>query len=540
MKYFTLLLAMVIFSCSYIDESSMAERSITYWDIENDIIILSADSLQGRAPFTIGEEKTLRYLIGRMQEIGLQPAFNGDFLQAVPLVGITSKPSNEIVVKAPKGNLKMRSGEDFTFWNPSLIKSLKISNCELIFAGYGINAPEWNWNDFGEMDINGKTIVVLVNDPGFHTGNDSLFKGRSMTYYGRWRYKLEEAERQGARGCIIVHEDEASGYPWAVVNRNVCQPDFFLDNEDIAHRKCIANGWLTQKAAVQLFASCKMDYEEMKRLASEPGFKAIPMGAEYSITIENSWKQSVSYNIGGIIKGSQRSDEVIVYTAHWDHLGIGIPIDGDSIYNGASDNAAAVAWMLSIAQAFKSLKNPPERTILFLSPTAEESGLLGSQYYVNNPVFDHRKTVACFNSDVIMFLGAFKDVTVTGLGHSELDNMLEKEAAKQGRYLCNDPNPENGMFYRSDQLPFLKAGIPSLFAKGYSDQVDLGKEKTLRVVEEYWKNTYHKPSDEYKSEEHNLQGLVDDTKLFFRLGYNLANSSYFPKWNLESEFYTER
>jgi Zn-dependent M28 family amino/carboxypeptidase len=496
--------------------------------------------MEGRAPFTIGEERTLNYLVGRMQEIGLEPAFNGDYLQPVPLVGITSKPSNEIMIKTPNGSLKMVSGDNFTFWNPSLIKSLKISNSELIFAGYGINAPEWDWNDFIEMDLNDKTIVVLVNDPGFHTGNDSLFNGRSMSYYGRWRYKLEEAERQGAKGCIIIHEDEAAGYPWAVVNRNVYQPDFFLDNEDITHKKCIVNGWLTKESAIQLFASCKMDYEEMKRLASERGFKAISMEANYSITIENNWEKSVSYNVGGFIKGSQRSDEVIVYTAHWDHLGIGSPVNGDSIYNGASDNAAAVAWMLSIAQAFKSLKNPPGRSVLFLSPTAEEAGMLGSQHYVNNPIFTHRKTAACFNNDVIMFLGAFKDVTITGLGHSELDNMLEKEAVELGRYICNDPNPENGMFYRSDQLPFLKAGIPSLFAKGYSDQVFMGKQETQRVVDEYWKNTYHKPSDEYIPEEHNLQGLVDDTKLFFRLGYNLANSSYFPKWNLESEFYSER
>lgn len=540
MKQYYWLAIVFLFSCVNQLSIDDAEKLISYDKIASDILVLASDSLAGRAPFTPGEEKTLRFLKNRMQLIGLEPAFNGDYFQEVPLVEITSKSPNEIFVKSKKGRFLLKIGSGSTFWSPSLSNNINIENSELIFAGFGINAPEWNWNDFKNIDLAGKTIIVLVNDPGFHSANSSLFNGKSMTYYGRWRYKFEEAEKQGAAGCIIIHEDEAAGYPWSVVDGRSSRSDFYLDNENINNNTCRLNGWISKENAIELFAFCGLDYEKMKLLACTPGFKPMPMAAKYSITIENQWTKFTSFNVGGIIRGTEAPNEAIVYTAHWDHLGIGAKINGDSIYNGASDNAAAVAWMLSIAEAFKSLGSAPKRSILFLSPTTEEAGMLGSQYYVENPVFSIEKTVACFNSDVIMFLGSFKDVTVTGLGHSELDVLLEKEAAKQGRYICNDPNPENGMFYRSDQLPFLKAGVPSLFAKGYSHQVEMGREKTLLAVEEYWRTTYHKPSDEYLPNVHKLDGLVDDTKLFFRLGYTISNSTHFPKWNKESEFFVER
>jgi Zn-dependent M28 family amino/carboxypeptidase len=282
-----------------------------------------------------------------------------------------------------------------------------------------------------------------------------------------------------------------------------------------------------------------MNYENMKHLASQHGFKPVEMNASYSITLSNTWKKSTSRNVAGFIKGSKYPEESVVYTAHWDHLGIGKAINGDSIYNGASDNAAAMAWMLAIAEAFKATKQEPERSVVFFAPTAEEAGMLGSEYYVANSPFPIQKTIACFNNDVILMIGKFKDVTVTGLGHSNLDSLLSIEAKKQERYICNDPNPENGMFFRSDQLPFLMAGVPSLFAKGYSHQVDLGKEKTIELIEDYWKNTYHKPSDHFNSEVHNLDGLADDAKLFFMLGNKLANSKEKPKWYRESEFFVE-
>lgn len=537
MKYFVLILLLGLCACS--NESNL-DKLIDAKQIERDILVLASDSLQGRAPLTIGEKRTLHYLQDRMRSIGLEPAFEGSYLQEVPLAEITSVAPDNIAIVKGNEKLNLEQGNDFTLWSPTLCEKFSLNASELVFAGFGIDAPELDWNDFEGIDLEGKTIVVLVNDPGFHTGNRNLFNGRAMTFYGRWPYKFDAANKHGAAGCIIVHEDMAAGYPWSVVDRSGNNTEYYLNNEALTSNVCGANGWITREAASNLFEFCGLNYEEMKRKATVPGFKPIPMGAKFSATICNTWIESSSYNVGGVIKGSERPEEALVYTAHWDHLGIGVSVDGDSIYNGASDNAAAIAWMLAIADGFKKMDSPPERSILFLSPTAEEAGLIGSQHYVNNPVFEHSKTAACFNSDVIMFLGRFKDVTVTGLGHSELDEYLAEEAAKQGRYIAEDPNPENGMFFRSDQLPFLRVGVPALFAKGYTHQEEMGEEKTLKAVEKYWRVTYHKPSDHYIPEEHSLEGLVEDTKLFFRLGHKLANESYFPKWSKTSEFYVER
>jgi Zn-dependent M28 family amino/carboxypeptidase len=306
------------------------------------------------------------------------------------------------------------------------------------------------------------------------------------------------------------------------------------------NRSCKIQGWITLQAAEKLFRQCGMDYQEQKQMATKPNFRPIEMNARYSITLSNTWRKSVSRNVAGYFEGKTFPSEVLVYTAHWDHLGVGIPVDGDSIYNGASDNAAAMAWMLSIAEAFKASGEATDRSVLFLSPTAEEAGMLGSEYFVANSPFLTRNMVACFNNDVILMIGKFKDVTITGMGHSTLDSLLTNEAKMQGRYICNDPNPENGMFFRSDQLPFLKAGVPSLFAKGYSHQLELGREKTQDIIADYWKSTYHKPSDQFNPEIHNLEGLADDAKLFYSLGFSLANSQEWPKWRKDSEFFVER
>ncbi len=516
------------------------QGTFTIAGLEKDIMVLASDSLEGRAPFSRGEAKTLAYLQFRMEQIGLKPAFNGSYLQEVPLAEITSFLPESILFKAKSKKYTVEVGADISCWSPMLQQDVTINNSELVFVGFGINAPELEWNDFEGIDLKGKTVVVLVNDPGFLTQDSTLFNGNAMTFYGRWPYKYLEANLQGAEGCIIVHEDKAAGYPWAIVNRDAVNSNFFLNNKALANQVTKFNGWITENAAIDLFSICGLNYEQLKIKACEKGFKPIPMGITYSVDIKNTWTLSNSYNVGGVIEGSKRPEEALVYEGHWDHLGIGSKVDGDSIYNGASDNAAAIAWMFSIAEAFKASGEKPERSILFFSPTAEESGMLGSHHYIDNPVFAHENTVACFNSDVIMFLGKFKDVTVTGLGHSELDDYLKQEAQKQGRYVCSDPNPENGMFFRSDQLPFLRAGIPSLFAKGYSHQVDLGREETLRIVDEYWHTTYHKPADQYNPNIHNLEGLLEDAILFYNLGKRIANETYFPKWSKNSEFFVER
>ncbi|MCB8963425.1 MAG: M28 family peptidase [Bacteroidales bacterium] len=527
-----------LFACQ--SNINKALKSVNNDDLAKDIATLAADSMLGRAPFTIGEKRTLAYLQSRMVDLGLKPAFGESYTQDVPMISITSKVPSTIKVNFASKAFVLKADDDYCAWSPTTSTTINIDNTNLIFAGFGITAPEYGWNDFDSIDVKGKIIVVLVNDPGFYTGDTALFKGNTMTYYGRWRYKFEEAERQGAIGCLIVHEDAPAGYPWAVAGNKNNTPQLYLDTPDLGSKQCLVNGWITYNAAIELFKSGGLDYETLKKQSTQKGFKAFNLNAKMSMNIENTYTKSASKNIAGMIKGTEKPDEVIVYSAHWDHLGVGRVVNGDSIYNGASDNAAAIAWMFSIAKAFKSTGVEPKRSVLFFSPTAEESGLYGSAYFVANPPIDINKTIACINNDVILFIGKFKDVTVTGLGHSSLDELLAEEATKFNRYIAPDPNPENGMFFRSDQLPFLKAGVPSMFAKGYSDQMELGKEKTQERIDSYWKNIYHKPQDEFVPERDNLDGLAEDVKLFFCFGNRLANENIYPQWKNSSEFYKER
>lgn len=517
-----------------------ASEIITSQSIGSDIAVLASDSLQGRGPCTPSEAKTLSFLQLRMKELGLEPAFNGSYLQRVPLVKITTMPVGNMEIGTRSGVVNLVNSDDFTVWSPLLKKDIELSKVPMVFVGFGVKAPEFGWDDYSSVDVKGKVVVVLVNDPGFYIKDTSLFKGNEMTYYGRWRYKFEEAERQGALACIIVHEEDGAGYPWSVVQRRSSGSDYFIDEPGMDKLLCKVQGWITADVARKLFTLSGLSYDGLKVDACKRGFKAVPMSLNLTQKLENSWEKCESYNVAGFIRGSEKPNEALVYAGHWDHLGIGTAVAGDSIYNGASDNAAAVAGMFSVANAFNQMKQAPKRSVLFFVPTCEESGMLGSSYYVSHPAFPMDSTVACINSDVILFLGKFKDVTVTGLGHSQLDDLLREEAAKQDRYVCADPNPENGMFFRSDQLPFLKAGVPSLFAKGYTHQAELGKEKTLEKIADYWKNTYHKPSDQFDPSRDNLDGWVEDSKLFFMLGYRIANGDSLPRWNENSEFFRDR
>lgn len=534
-RSFFLLWAITLAACK--SSLTTSVELITYKGLEDDIVALSADSMLGRAPFTLGETRAVTYIEKRMKEIGLEPAFGNSYFQDVPMVSITTHLPTRVGINLSKGELPLKVDEDICLWSPTTRAKVDINNAPLLFLGFGINAPEYSWNDFNGVDVNGKVIVVLVNDPGYYLLDSTLFTGFSMTYYGRWRYKFEEAERQGALGCIIVHEDGPAGYPWAVAGSKSNSPILYIDSKALDNPACVLNGWITHQAAVSLFAKCGYDYEQLKKLATTRDFKPITLNATVSVNMRNGVERSVSKNVAGFIKGEEKPDEFIVYTAHWDHLGIGRSVNGDSIYNGASDNAAAVAWMLNIANAFSKSQNKPKRSVVFLSPTAEESGLFGSEYFVQNCPFDISKGIACMNYDVVLFIGKFKDVTVTGYGHSNLDSLLQQVAQRHGRYVALDPNPENGMFYRSDQLPFLKAGVPALFAKGYTHQVDLGKDKTLELVKNYWQNIYHKPCDEFKPQQDRLDGLVEDVILFYEVGEQLANNNIYPQWHKTSEFY---
>lgn len=534
-KLFSLLTALsALLACNSCSKPDVS--AIKHSDIEHDIMALSADSMLGRAPFTIGEERATAYIKNRMQEIGLEPAFGDSYFQDVPMVSITTLLPKRVDVNLKKGKFSFRVDDDICLWSPTTREKVEITNAPILFLGFGINAPEYDWNDFRDTDVKGKIIVVLVNDPGYYLLDSSLFTGYAMTYYGRWRYKFEEAERQGALGCIIIHEDGPAGYPWAVAGSKSNSPILYIDSKNLDGPACLLNGWITHSAAKEFIEACGYNYDELKKQATSRDFKPIDLKATLSIKLQNTAERSVSKNIAGFIEGVEKPEEFIVYTAHWDHLGVGRPVNGDSIYNGASDNAAAVAWMLSIANAFKQSNSKPKRSVVFLSPTAEESGLFGSEYFVQNCPFDISKALACLNYDVVLFIGKFNDVTVTGYGHSNLDSLLQVVAQSHGRYITLDPNPENGMFYRSDQLPFLKAGVPAIFAKGYTHQAELGKEKTLDLIKSYWQNVYHKPFDEYDPQRDKLDGLVDDAILFYEVGVHLTSGGFYPKWNKTSEF----
>lgn len=537
MKIYLPFLLFALLACK--NNQSSTDKQLTD-DLATDISVLASDSLQGRAPCSIGEKRTLSYLEKRMKEIGLEPAFEGSFLQEVPLVKITSNVPDIITFKTPKGSLNMKGRDDISVWSPVSKDEVSFTNTELVFAGFGINAPEQQWNDFAGVDVEGKIIVVIVNDPGFYTGDSTLFKGETMTYYGRWRYKFEEAERQGAAGCLVIHQEKTAGYPWAIVSHHHNNAEYYLMDEKLTTAKCKLQGWITTDVAQELFKENGLELGEMIKEASTRGFKARPLKTTLSLKVQNSFEHCTSHNVAGIIRGSSEKNEAIVYTGHWDHLGIGTVVNGDSIYNGASDNASAMAWMLAIAKEFKKQKEPCKRSVIFLAPTAEESGLFGSEWYVQHPAIPIKNTVACLNSDVYLFLGHFNDVTVTGLGQSGLDEILTAEAKKQGRYIASDPNPENGMLFRSDQLSFMKVGVPALFAKGYIDQKELGKEKTAEKIKSYWQTIYHKPSDEFNPQKDHLEGIADDVQLFYNVGVSIANSATMPEWKKGSEFFVER
>ena len=538
MRY-AILVVLVIFilSCS-IGLKPSGEDAILYKNIEKHIATLSSDRFAGRMPTTESEKLTVDYIAGQMKEIGLEPASNGSYFQEVPILAVNSRISNTLDFETPKGPIKLQKIVDYVSFSRRVENELSLDQSELVFAGFGITAPEYNRDDFQGMDLTGKTILVFVNDPGYGT-SESYFKGNTMTYYGRWTYKFEEAARRGAKGCIIIHETGQAGYPWNVVRNNGETTKLYLKPENGYKDRCAFEGWISKTAAEQLFSACGMSFEQAKKMALAKDFKPQLLPVKVSGKIFNQFETKTSVNVCGLIRGSKYPDEVVVYTAHWDHLGIGTKVNGDSIYNGATDNASAVAWMLEMARAFKSAK-PLERSLLFLSVTCEESGLLGSGYYAEHPFIPMNKTVAVINTDVLLFLGKFKDVMLTGSGQSELDSWVEKEAVKQGRYLAPDPNPENGMFFRSDQFPFVKQGVPAIYAKGYVDAEKYGKEKTLEIVNRYWKETYHTPSDEYRPERDDLNGVLEDAKLLYHVGSDLANSRAWPVWNKDSEFRTIR
>ncbi|WP_422006998.1 M28 family metallopeptidase [Roseivirga pacifica] len=541
MKKLSALLFLSVFglmlSCGSQPEEAAVAVNMDTLTIHRHLSVLASDDFMGRKPFTEGEEKTIHYLESELKRVGVAPGNGDSYFQDVPLVEITGIQSPEMVVKGANGSMSFSTPNDVVVYTERVEEQVEIKDSELVYAGYGIVAPEYGWNDYEGLDVKGKTVVVLVNDPGFGSGDSTLFKGDEMTYYGRWTYKYEEAARQGAAGVLIVHETVPAGYPWLVVESSWTGAKLNLDAENAPY-KCAIQGWITRNTAVALFKEAGIkDYSDMARSAD---FKPVPMGMTASVGVTNTIKKDMSRNVVGMVKGSTRPDEYIIYSAHWDHLGVGEPIDGDSIYNGAHDNATGTVGLMAIAEEFAKPENKPERSVVFLFVTAEEQGLLGSAYYAQNPVFPPNQTVANINMDGLPAYGEMKDLTITGYGQSELDKYAEREATKQGRYIIPDPDPGKGYFFRSDHFSFAKVGIPALYASGSYESMEHGVEFTEQKTQEYLAVKYHQPQDNYEPEEWDLKGIVQDATLLFRVGYRLANESYWPQWSEGSEFKAKR
>ena len=498
---------------------------------------LSSDDFQGRKPFTKGETKTIAFLQEEFKKIGLEPGNGNSYLQDVPMVDILSHPDPTMEVKSNKGNIQLKGGEEYSIATPLTDSLIALNNTPVVFAGYGVVAPEYNWNDYAGLDVKGKIVMVLVNDPGFNNNDTTLFKGKTMTYYGRWTYKYEEAIRQGAKGCLVIHSTAAASYPFSVAANGWNNSALRLDNK--GEKLLDVQGWITTEAAKKVLVAGGQDSSILAK-ADIRGFKGVALNATLSTNIHAKATFNKSHNVIGKITGTKYPNEYIIFTAHWDHLGIGKPDkNGDSIYNGALDNASGTAGLLEFAQAWKDQKTPPERTIIFLAVTGEEQGLLGSAYYAKNPIYPVSKTVANINVDVLNNYGKTKDIVIVGQGQSDMEDLLTEEAQKRGRYITYDPTPEAGHYFRSDHFSFAKVGVPAL-AQGQGIDVEgKGKEYGKKMEAQYTDLHYHQPSDQYETS-WNLSGAIEDLKLLFLIGKRLGYSHSFPGWKAGSEFKAER
>jgi Zn-dependent M28 family amino/carboxypeptidase len=471
---------------------------------------LSLDSYEGRAPGSAGETKTVAYLIDRFKKAGLEPGNGTSWTQDVPLVEILAKNVSALSIADKTGKaMSFAYGSEFVVGSYRETPKTEVKASEMVFVGHGIVAPEKGWNDYAGVDVKGKTVVVMVNDPDFdNAGLDGPFGGKAMTYYGRWTYKYEEAARQGAAAVLIIHDDAPAAYGWNVVNSSWTGPQFLAQSKDGGKSQTLANGWIQKSVAKEIFTAAGQDLDKQMAAAKQKGFKAAPLGLTASMSFDNEISRKNSKNVIGVIKGAKRPDEYVLYTAHWDHLGICTPVDGDSICN---------------------------RSVVFLAVTAEESGLLGSKYYAENPIFPLGKTVGGVNMDAFSMAGPAKNLTVIGKGKSQLDAYLDAAAKAEGRTPEMEPTPEKGFYYRSDHFSFAKLGVPMVYFEGGDDLVTGGKEAAKKIAEDYEKNAYHSPKDEY-NEAWDWSGVMADLRLYYRVGRMLAMTDAWPNWNEGDEF----
>lgn len=539
--------AVVMMSCSRGQNLKPALQSINADSLMSEIKTLSSDEFEGRKPGTPGEEKTIGYMQDQFHRMGLKPGNpDGSFVQNVPLAGITSKSEANISVAGKK--LELINKKDFVSFSEHNVPQVEVKNSDIVFVGYGVVAPEYDWNDYKDVDVKGKTILMLVNDPAVPDPNnpaqldEKVFKGKAMTYYGRWTYKYEIASAKGAAAAIIIHETGPAGYPFEVVADSWGGENFGLQREDKNASRVPVEAWITYDKANQLFSMAGLDLARLKKAAVSRDFKPVALqGALASFKIDNTLRNTDSHNVIALLEGSDPSlkNQYVIYTAHWDHLGRDPDLKGDQIFNGARDNASGSAGLLEIARAYTKLSPAPKRSILFLSVTAEEQGLLGSEYYAENPLYPLKNTLADINMDELNIWGKTKDITIIGLGNSTLDDIAAKVLQSHDRTVRPDPAPENGGFYRSDHFSFAKQGLPSLNPESGVDYIgkpaDYGKK-----AEEAWNaNNYHKPSDQVTAD-WDLSGAVEDLRVFFEIGDNIAAGDTFPAWNPGTEFAAKR
>lgn len=539
--FISLLLCTALFgmnSCSKQPETVITPNSnflsvydnINSNDIKQYIKTIASDEFEGRLPTTPGEKRTLDYLVGELSRLGLKPGNDDSYLQAVELVEMTADPNMILSI----GDNQFVYKQDMVASTKRELSQVELKDSELVFVGYGVNAPEYDWNDYEGIDVKGKTVVILVNDPGFENPTGDKFQGKSMTYYGRWTYKYEEASRQGAAAAIIVHETAPASYGWTVVANSWSGPQYGLVSSNGNADRVAVEGWLTLEAAQKVFTDSGLNFAEQKALAmAGPYHNALPLKA--NVTVKSSIKKSTSYNVFATIPGAETPKEHIIYSAHWDHLGKDSSLADDQIYNGARDNGTGVAANLAIAKAYAELNVKPKRSISFLFVTAEEQGLLGSQYYAEHPLIPLKQTVANINMDAMSVLGQTKDVAVIGMGKSELENYLGKAAQRQNRILVQEGRPEAGSYFRSDHFSFAKQGVPALYAKGGNSPIDEATADYRQRTSDSVNRCYHQVCDQF-DENWDLSGIVQDAQLLFEVGYNIADSADWPQWSPTSEF----
>ena len=507
-------------------------------DIGRRIERLSSDEFQGRAPGTPGGQAASQYIADEMKAAGLEPmGKNGTYFQSVELTAQTVLPSSTLSISNGEEDIfDGNSTENAVFWTKRLDETVDVKDSEIVFVGYGVTAPEYGWDDYAGLDVAGKTVVMLVNDPGFATKDEGLFKGNAMTYCGRWTYKFEEAARQGAAAAIVIHETEPASYGWDVVSGSWTGEQYDLVRPDRGASRAALEGWITYAKAQQMFAVADMDLAKMKSDAAAKGFKPVPAPSlTLNATINQSVKTTTSRNVAGGIKGTTHPDEYVLYMAHWDHLGRNDTLEGDDkIYNGAVDNATGTAAIIEIGEAFVQ-QGAPERSAIFVAVTAEESGLLGSAYYAEDPIVPLDKTVSGINIDAILPLGKTKDMKVIGFGASQLEDRLKTVLEPRGMYIVPDDKPEAGYYYRSDHISLAKKGVPMLYSDPGNDHVTNGLTYGEDFAKDYTKDRYHKPADEYDNS-WDLSGIEQSTEILFELGYGIANSQDWPNWYEGTEF----